>query len=56
MALMVKCKGCGNDFESDYQMADTSFWHKPNSMISIKLGCPKCGKNDVYKKKDHFFQ
>ena len=55
MTLMVKCKGCGNNFPSKIQMADTSYWHKPILINEINQNCPGCGKNFSYNKEDHFF-
>jgi len=53
---MVKCKACGKDFSSEFQMIDTSFWHKPVFTQNIMQDCPECGKSDTYTKEDHFFQ
>jgi len=56
MPLMIVCKSCGGKFTSNYQMSNTSEWHKPNSTISLELRCPECGKTHLYAKIDHFFQ
>lgn len=53
---MVKCKGCGKIFTSEFQMIDTSSWHKPVLMDGISQNCPDCGKTETYFKDDHFFQ
>jgi len=55
MTLMVKCKGCGNNFPSKIQMVDTSDWHKPILINEINQDRPGCGKNFSYNKEDHFF-
>ncbi len=54
--LMVKCKECGKNFSSEFQMIDTSFWHKPVLSQNIMQDCPECGKSASYTKEDHFFQ
>ena len=56
MPLIVKCKSCGGEFLSKYQMNDTSVWHEPNSNLMISLECPECGKTNEYSKIDHFFR
>jgi len=56
MPLMVVCKSCGGKFTSNYQMSNTSVWHKPNSTISVEQSCPECGKTHQYTKIDHFLQ
>jgi len=53
---MVRCKECGDSFESKFQMKDTSIWHKPNALSEISMECPGCGKNLTYEKLDHFFK
>ena len=53
---MVKCKACGKDFFSEFQMIDTSFLLKPVLAQNIMQDCPGCGKSATYTKEDHFFQ
>jgi len=56
MPLMVKCKSCGGEFSSKFQMNDTSVWHKPIYNLVMSLICPECDKTNEYSKTDHFFQ
>ena len=54
MAMMVKCKNCGDEHKSMIQMSEESF--KTNTLSDNTESCPSCGKMSTYNKEDYFFK
>jgi hypothetical protein len=52
---MVKCKSCGFEHHSIYQMDKASFEDPTVIMTNYNENCPRCGKPSTYDKSDYFF-
>ena len=44
MTIMVRCKDCGNEFQSQLHVENDSFENPANRLAGITDRCPKCGK------------
>lgn len=51
--LMVRCKSCGNDFESPVQVKKDFF--DTTEFNSNHYECPHCSAGFDYTREDHFF-
>jgi predicted RNA-binding Zn-ribbon protein involved in translation (DUF1610 family) len=55
MPLIVKCKSCGFEHPSVYQMDRASFEDPSVTMTNHNEGCPQCGNISTYDKPDYSF-
>ena len=44
MTIMVRCKDCGNEFQSQLHVDNGSFENPANRLAGITDCCPKCGQ------------
>lgn len=56
MTIMVRCKDCGNEFQSQLHVDNVSFENPANRLAGITDRCPKCGQTLTYDKQKYFFK
>lgn len=54
MTQLVKCKNCGNEFQSRIQMDEQSF--KDAMLENNNESCPSCKQVSAFNKEDYYFK
>lgn len=56
MTLMVRCKNCGNGFQSQVHMDKDSFETHADKLSGNSERCTDCAQILIYDKRDYFFK